>query len=68
VKKGIEMEVWNSGTEHTFIWITRIDTDILIETAEKEVQDTSCGGSGGVPQLIKSPKIGGLGGSLRIFQ
>ena len=29
------------------------------ETAEKEVQDTSCRGSGGVPQLKMSPKIGG---------
>ena len=25
--------------------------DLLKETAEKEVQDTSCRGSGGVPQL-----------------
>ena len=30
------------------------------ETVEKEVQDTSCRGSGGVPQhQKKSPKIGG---------
>ena len=28
------------------------------ETAKKEVQDTSCRGSGGVPQLQISPKIG----------
>jgi hypothetical protein len=28
------------------------------ETTEKEVQDISCRGSGGVPQLKKSPKIG----------
>ncbi len=35
---------------------------ILFETAEKEVQDTSCRGSGGVPQLYKSPKIGGYRG------
>jgi hypothetical protein len=35
---------------------------ILFETAEKEVQDTSCRGSGGVPQLKKSPKIGGYRG------
>ena len=34
----------------------------LSETAEKEAQDTSCRGSGGVPQHQKSPKIGGLGG------
>ena len=32
------------------------------ETAKKEVQDTSCRGSGGVPQLQKSPKIGGCRG------
>ena len=29
------------------------------ETAEEEVQDTSCRGSGDVIQLPKSPKIGG---------
>jgi hypothetical protein len=29
------------------------------KTAKKEVQDTSCLGSGGVPRLQKSPKIGG---------
>ncbi len=29
---------------------------------KKEVQDTSCRGSGGVPQLKKSPKIGGYRG------
>ena len=28
---------------------------ILFETVEKEVQDTSCRGSGGVPQLKKPP-------------
>ena len=32
------------------------------ETAEKEVQDTSCRGSGGVPQLKISPKHGGYRG------
>jgi hypothetical protein len=32
------------------------------ETAEKEVQGISCQGSGRVPHLQKSPKIGGLGG------
>jgi len=32
------------------------------ETAEKEVQDTFCRGSGGVPQLQKSPKTGGYRG------
>ena len=35
------------------------------ETAEKEVQDTSCRGSGGVPQLQKSPKIGGFRGLIK---
>jgi len=34
----------------------------LFEIAEKELQDTSCRGSGGVPQLLKSPKIGGYRG------
>jgi len=34
----------------------------LFETAIKEVQDISCWGSGGVPQLKKSPKIGGYRG------
>ena len=33
-----------------------------METVEIEVQDTSCRGSGGVPQLQKSPKIGGYRG------
>jgi hypothetical protein len=32
------------------------------ETAEKEAQDTSCWGSGGVPQLQESPKTGGYRG------
>jgi hypothetical protein len=32
------------------------------ETAETEVQDTSCRVSGGVPQLYKSPKTGGYRG------
>jgi hypothetical protein len=36
-----------------------------LETAEKEVQDTSCWGSGGVPQLKKSPKIGGYRGLIK---
>ena len=35
---------------------------ITKETAEKEVQDTSCRGSGGFPHLQKSPKIGGYRG------
>jgi hypothetical protein len=35
---------------------------IFLETAEKDVQDTSCRGSGGVPQLNKIPKIGEFGG------
>jgi hypothetical protein len=34
----------------------------FFETAVKEVQDTSCRGSGGVPQLKKPPKIGGYRG------
>jgi hypothetical protein len=29
------------------------------EAAEKELHDTSCRGTGGVSQLLKSPKIGG---------
>jgi len=33
--------------------------NLFNETAEKEVQDTSCRGSGGAPQLKKSPKFGG---------
>jgi len=33
-----------------------------METTEKEVQGTSCRGSGGVPQLLKSPKLGGYRG------
>jgi hypothetical protein len=37
-------------------------SNIIEETAEKEVQDTSCRGSGGVPQLEISPKIGGYRG------
>ena len=32
------------------------------EDAEKELQDTSCRGSGGVPQLQKSPKDWGIQG------
>ena len=43
-------------------WKSDISLFMYNETAEKEVQDTSCRGSGGVPQLWKSPKIGGLGG------
>ena len=33
-----------------------------IETAEKEVQDTTCRGSGGVPQLSKVPQDWGIRG------
>jgi hypothetical protein len=36
--------------------------NIFIETAEGEVQNTSCRGSGGAPQLYKSTRIEGLGG------
>jgi len=32
------------------------------ENAEKEVKDTSYRGSGGVPQLKKSPRLGDIGG------
>ena len=42
--------------------------NIFIETAEGEVQDISCRGSGGDPQPYKSTKIEGLGGWLRLFQ
>jgi hypothetical protein len=39
------------------------------ETTEKEVQDTACRGIWGCPpDIIKSPKIGGLGGGLRLLQ
>ena len=42
---------------------------VYYETAEKEVQDTSYRGSGGVPQLIKkSPMIGGHRGLLGLFR
>ena len=34
----------------------------FLETAKKELQDISCRESGGVPQLLQSPKIGGYGG------
>ena len=37
----------------------------LKETAEKEVQDTSCRESGGVPQLQQSPKTGGYRGLIK---
>jgi hypothetical protein len=37
----------------------------IIETANKEVQDTSCRRSGGIPQLLKSPKIGGYRGLIK---
>jgi hypothetical protein len=32
----------------------------MIETAEKEVQDTSCRGSGGVPAALKVPQDWGI--------
>jgi hypothetical protein len=35
------------------------------ETAEKEVQDTSCRGSGGVPQLYKVPQDWGIRGLIK---
>ena len=37
----------------------RIYGNAVKETDEKAVQDTSCRGSGDVPQLQKSPKIRG---------
>ncbi len=33
----------------------------------KEVQDTSCRETGGVPQFFKSPKSGGLRGLIKKF-
>jgi len=39
-----------------------INIGIFMEIPEKEVQDTSCRGSGISPSFDKSPKIGGLGG------
>ena len=33
---------------------------LLKETAEKEVQDTSCRGSGGVPAALKVPQDWGI--------
>ena len=41
---------------------TRILPDRYKVTAEKEVEDTSCGGLGVSPQLLISPKIGGYRG------
>jgi len=38
---------------------------IETETVEKEVQDTSCRWSGGVPQLLNSPKHGGYRGLIK---
>jgi hypothetical protein len=32
------------------------------KTVEKEMQDTSCRESGGVPSFNKSPNLGGFGG------
>jgi hypothetical protein len=45
------MEVYDGGTEDASTWIALGRYGILIETAEKEVHDASCRGSGGVPQL-----------------
>ena len=39
-----------------------IPTYNYVETAEKEVQDTSCRGSGGVPQFKKIPQDWGIRG------
>ena len=42
--------------------IAIIGDSFLSETADKELQDSTCRGSGGVPQLKKSPKTGGFRG------
>jgi hypothetical protein len=49
----------------SYLQRTILRRSALLETAEKEVQDTSCRGSGGVPQLQKSPKIGGYRGLIK---
>jgi hypothetical protein len=36
-----------------------------VETVETEVQDTSCRGSVGVPQIKNSPKTGGYRGLIK---
>ena len=42
----------NTATE----WMNMIpELSLIYETAEEEVQETSCRGSGGVPQLHLSP-------------
>ena len=38
------------------------DIAFIIETAEKEVQDTSCRGSGGVPPDLEVPQDWGIRG------
>jgi hypothetical protein len=38
---------------------------LQLETAEKEEQDTSCWGSGGVPQLKKVPQDWGIRGLIK---
>jgi len=40
---------------------------IQTEIVEKEVQDSSCQGSGGVPQPLESPKIGGFRGLITLW-
>lgn len=37
------------------------------ETAVKELQDTSCWGSGGAPSFISPPRLRDRGGWLRVF-
>ena len=59
---GINWIITQLSTEKTATIVTNIIFvygDVVEETAEKVVQDTSCRGSGGVPQLQKPPKIGG---------
>jgi hypothetical protein len=52
-------DIWIvTGISLVSIWFL----GVFSEATEKEVQDTFCWGSGGVPELKKSPKIGGLGG------
>ena len=45
--------------------LTLGETNEYYETAEKEAQDTSCRGSGGVPQLQKYPKTGAYRGLVK---
>jgi len=55
------MAIFGSGMQSKI----SIGAAVPIETAEKEVQDTSCRGSRGVPQIYKSPTIGGYRGLIK---